>query len=202
MEHLEDEILNNGVSGMKKIIQFLVSLGKALSGPGISSKEMTVKWDGKPAVFAGNDPKTGKFFVGTKSIFNKNPKLIKQLSDIALYEYKGQLASKMAIAFSELQKLDIENVLQGDMMFTQNDLESTEVDGIQYITFQPNTIVYAVPVDSDLGKKMNKAKMGIVWHTTYTGDTLQGMTASFGANISSLSKPTTVWMDDLSLIHI
>ena len=118
---------------------------------------------------------------------------IKQLSDIALYEYKGQLASKMAIAFTELQKLDIENVLQGDMMFTQNDLESTEVDGIQYITFQPNTIVYAVPARSALAQKILKAKIGIVFHTTYTGTSLEEMGASFGADVSGLGNSDSIW---------
>jgi hypothetical protein len=99
------------------------------------------------------------------------------------------------VALAEFSKLGIKGVLQGDLMFT-DDTETTKIDGVSYITFQPNTIVYAVPVDSDLGKTINKAKVGIVWHTTYTGDTLQGMTASFGADISGLKKPSSVWMDD------
>ena len=50
--------------------------------------------------------------------------------------------------------------------------------------------------DSDLGKVINRAKIGVVWHTTYTGSALQDMKASFGANISKLTKTSTVWMDD------
>ena len=193
MEHIEDEVFNNGVDGARESINFMQSIRDMLSGNAQSKLDLTVKFDGAPAIFVGKDPSDGKFFVGTKGVFNKNPKLIKQLSDIALYEYKGQLASKMAIAFTELQKLDIENVLQGDMMFTQNDLESTEVDGIQYITFQPNTIVYAVPARSALAQKILKAKIGIVFHTTYTGTSLEEMGASFGADVSGLGNSDSIW---------
>ena len=193
MEHIEDEVFNNGVDGARESITFMQSIRDMLSGNAQSKLDLTVKFDGAPAIFVGKDPSDGKFFVGTKGVFNKNPKLIKQLSDIALYEYKGQLASKMAIAFTELQKLDIENVLQGDMMFTQNDLESTEVDGIQYITFQPNTIVYAVPARSALAQKILKAKIGIVFHTTYTGTSLEEMGASFGADVSGLGNSDSIW---------
>ena len=193
MEHIEDEVFNNGVDGARESINFMQSIRDMLSGNAQSKLDLTVKFDGAPAIFVGKDPSDGKFFVGTKGVFNKNPKLIKQLSDIALYEYKGQLASKMAIAFTELQKLDIENVLQGDMMFTQNDLESTEVDGIQYITFQPNTIVYAVPARSALAQKILKAKICIVFHTTYTGTSLEEMGASFGADVSGLGNSDSIW---------
>ena len=79
-------------------------------------------------------------------------------------------------------------------MFT--DLDTETIDGESMYTFQPNTIVYAVPVDSDIGKTMSNAKIGVVWHTTYSGDTLEGMKASFGADISKLSSTSSVWMDD------
>jgi len=193
MEHIEDEVFNNGVDGARESITFLQSVREMLSGNAQSKLDITVKFDGAPAVFVGTDPADGKFFVGTKGVFNKNPKLIKQLSDVALYGYKGQLASKLVIAFNELQKLNIQGVLQGDMMFTQNDLESTEVDGIQYITFQPNTIVYAVPSRSALAQKIQKAKIGIVFHTTYTGTSLEEMGASFGADVSGLDNTDSIW---------
>jgi hypothetical protein len=194
LEHLEDEILNYGVDGGRAAINFLRSLRDMLAGSSRSSVNMTVKWDGAPAIFAGIEPETGDFFVAKKSVFNVSPKLYKTNAEIDA-DLSGTLNAKFKVALAELSKLGITGVLQGDLMFT-DDIENETIDGVKYLTFQPNTIVYAVPVDSDLGKKINKAKMGIVWHTTYTGDTLQGMTASFGANISSLSKPTTVWMDD------
>ncbi len=194
LEHLEDEIINYGVDGGRAAINFLRSLRDMLAGSSRSSVNMTVKWDGAPAIFAGIDPEDDKFFVAKKSVFNVNPKLYKTSAEIDA-DLSGALNSKFKIALAEFSKLGIKGVLQGDLMFT-DDVETETIDGISYYTFQPNTIVYAVPVDSDLGKTINKAKIGIVWHTTYTGDALQDMKASFGANISSLNTSASVWMDD------
>jgi hypothetical protein len=194
LEHLEDEILNYGVEGGRAAINFLRSLRDMLAGNARSSINMTVKWDGAPAIFAGIDPSDGKFFVAKKSVFNVNPKLYKSLKEID-DDLSGTLNSKFKVALSEFSKLGIKVVLQGDLMFT-DDVETSKIDGVSYFTFQPNTIVYAVPVDSDMGNQIKRAKIGIVWHTTYTGKELQSMKASFGANISGLKKPSSIWMDD------
>ena len=194
LEHIEDEILNYGVDGGRAAINFLQSLRDMLAGASRSSVNMTVKWDGAPAIFAGIDPSDGKFFVAKKSVFNVNPKLYKTNAEIYA-DLSGALNSKFKIALAEFSKLGIKDVLQGDLMFT-DDVESETIEGTKYYTFQPNTIVYAVPIDSDLGKVINKAKIGVVWHTTYKGKELQDMKASFGADIKGLSKPTSVWMDD------
>ena len=155
---------------------------------------MTVKWDGAPAIFAGIDPSDGKFFVAKKSVFNVNPKLYKTEQEID-DDLSGQLNAKFKVSLKELSKLGIKGVLQGDLMFT-DDVETTKIDGDSSYIFQPNTIVYAVPVNSDLGKQIKSAKIGIVWHTTYTGNELQDMKASFGVNITGLKKVSSVWMDD------
>ncbi len=194
LEHLEDEILNYGVDGGRAAINFLQSLRDMLSGSSRSSVNMTVKWDGAPAIFAGIDPSDGKFFVAKKSVFNVNPKLYKTSAEID-EDLSGDLNAKFKVALAEFSKLGITGVIQGDLMFT-DDLSKETIEGISYYTFQPNTIVYAVPVDSDLGRIMNKSKIGVVWHTTYTGSSLPEMKASFGVDISKLSKPSTVWMDD------
>ena len=195
LEHLEDEILNYGVDGGRAALNFLRSLRDMLSGSARSSVNMTIKWDGAPALFAGVEPETGDFFVAKKSVFNTGkPKFYKTAQEID-DDLSGTLNAKFKVALAEFSKLGIKGVLQGDLMFT-DDTETTKIDGVSYITFQPNTIVYAIPVDSVLGKVIKKAKVGIVWHTTYTGDTLQGMKASFGADISGLKKPSSVWMDD------
>ena len=194
LEHLEDEIINFGVDGGRAAINFLRSLRDMLAGGSRSSVNMTVKWDGAPAIFCGIDPADDKFFVAKKSVFNKEPKLYKSNAEID-DDLSGTLNSKFKVALAELSKLGIKNVLQGDLMFT-DDIEDDNIDGVDYYTFQPNTIVYAVSKKSDLGKKINKAKIGIVFHTTYTGDELQDMKASFGADISKLTKTSSVWMDD------
>ena len=194
LEHLEDEIINHGVPGGRAAINFLRSLRDMLAGNARSSINMTVKWDGAPAIFAGIDPSDGKFFVAKKSVFNINPKLYKTAKEID-DDLKGALVEKFKVALAEFSKLGIKSVIQGDLMFT-DDVETTTIEGTKYYTFQPNTIVYAVPVNSDFGKVINKAKVGIVWHTSYSGDALENMTASFGVDISGLKKTPSVWMDD------
>ena len=194
LEHIEDEILNFGVDGGRASINFVRSLRDMLAGASRSSVNMTVKWDGAPAIFAGIDPEDGRFFVAKKSVFNVNPKLYKSASEVDA-DVSGALNSKFKTALEEFSKLGIKGVLQGDLMFT-DDVSTETIDGKSYLTFQPNTIVYAVDVNSDLGKKIKNAKIGVVWHTTYSGKTLQDMKASFGANIRGLQTPSTVWMDD------
>jgi len=195
LEHIEDEILNYGVDGGRASINFIRSLRDMLAGASRSSINMTVKWDGAPAIFAGIDPEDGKFFVAKKSVFNKNPKLYKTASEVDS-DVSGDLATKFKVALSEFSKLGITGVLQGDLMFTSDTVSTEKIDGKSYYTFQPNTIVYAADVNSDLGRQIKNAKIGVVWHTTYSGKTLQDMKASFGANISKLGRSSSVWMDD------
>ena len=194
LEHIEDEIINHGVDGGRAAINFLRSLRDMLAGGARSSVNMTVKWDGAPAIFAGIDPSDGKFFVAKKSVFNVNPKLYKTNAEIDA-DLSGALNSKFKIALAEFPKLGIKNVLQGDLMYT-DDIEEKTIEGTKYLTFQPNTIVYAVPVDSELGRVMKKSKIGVVWHTTYEGKELQDMKAKFGADTSKLRKTSSVWLDD------
>ena len=202
LEHLEDEIINYGVDGGRAAINFLRSLRDMLAGNARSSVNMTVKWDGAPAVFAGTDPSDGKFFVAKKSVFNATPKLYKTNAEIDADNLSDSLTSKFKVSLAEFSKLGIKGVIQGDLMFT-DDKETQVIDGIKYLTFQPNTIVYAVPTDSGLGKIMDKAKVGVVWHTTYTGNTLADMKASFGVNISKLQKHQVYgWMMQLTKTHL
>lgn len=197
MEHIEDLVFNEGVVGLRKAINFLQDLRNMLAGHTNSKITATVKWDGAPAIFAGVDPRDGKFFVAKKGVFNKEPKIYKTQSDIDA-ELSGELHEKFTIALNEFSKLGIKSgVYQGDLMFTHGDLKKESIDGEAYVTFHPNTIVYAVPYDSELGRSIRSAKIGVVWHTTYTGNSFETMKASFGHPI--VSKMTTnknVWMDD------
>ncbi|MGB0417777.1 MAG: DUF6267 family protein, partial [Acholeplasmataceae bacterium] len=76
-----------------------------------------------------------------------------------LQDTSGDLAEKLVVAFNELKDLGIKDVIQGDIMFTKGDLNKESIDGESYITFQPNTIVYAVPAKSDLAKQITKANL-------------------------------------------
>lgn len=195
LEHLEDEIINFGVGGGRGAINFLRSLRDMLSGSSRTSVNLTVKWDGAPAIFAGIDPSDNQFFVAKKGAFNIKPQLFKSIKDIDS-ELSGDLATKFRVAFEEFQKLGIKGVIQGDLMFTKSDIKKEKIDGQNFLTFQPNTIVYATPPESDLGRTINRANIGVVWHTTYTGKSLPEMKASFGVDISKLKKPSSIWMDD------
>ena len=197
MEHLEDEVLNGGVAGTRGAINFLQGLRDMLAGHGSSSVNVTVKWDGAPAVFAGINPENDQFFVGTKGVFAKNAKINYSHEDINK-NHKAGLAKKLHTALDELSKVGIKGVLQGDMMYSSDDLNKEEIDGVSYITFQPNTIVYAVPVKSQLAAKIMSSKMGIVWHTTYSGDTMEDMSASFGVPAGAFQETGTVWQADAS----
>ena len=179
LEHLEDDIINRGSKGGENAINFLKSVRNMLAGSSGKKVNMTVKWDGAPAIICGINPENGKFFVGTKSVFNKNPKINYTTGDIRK-NHSGALAEKLTIALRELSRLGITGVLQGDFLFSQSDLKKANIDGDNMITFTPNTITYAVPVDSSIGKRIARARMGIVFHTKYTGKTLDSMTAGFG----------------------
>ena len=198
LEHLEDNVLNRGVAGARESINFLQSLRDMLAGKSASKVNVTTKWDGAPAVFAGINPANGKFFVGTKSVFNITPKLNYTDKDIDKNHPTGGLNEKLKIALAFLPKLGIRGVLQGDMMFTKGDLKSETIEGERYITFQPNTIVYAVPENSILAKKMQAAQLGIVFHTSYSGRTLKTMKPSFNIDIGRLQPTKDVWFRDAS----
>lgn len=200
LEHIEDEVLNRGVAGARDAINFLRSLRDMLAGHSDSKVNLTTKWDGAPAIFCGINPDNGKFFVGTKGVFNANPKLNYTEEDIDNNHPSEGLNAKLKVALRYLPKLGIEGVLQGDMMFAKGDIQSKVIEGESYITFQPNTIVYAVPADSALAKTMLAAQLGIVFHTSYTGKTFADMKASFNIDINHLKSTKDVWFRDAYFI--
>lgn len=201
LEHLEDEVLNGGVIGTRGAISFLQSLRDMLAGHATGrTVNLTTKWDGAPAIFAGINPENGKFFVGTKGVFAQNAKLNYTPADIDKNHPGEGLNVKLKIALRYLPELGIDGVMQGDMMFTSSDLKTETIDGKSYVTFQPNTIVYAVPSDTKLAETMRAAKMGIIWHTTYNGSTMADMKASFGADIGGLRQTKNVWFRDASFV--
>ena len=199
MTHIEDQVIYGGVQGARDAILALRSLRDMLAGNASKSADVTVKWDGAPAVFCGIDPEDGKFFVAKKGIFNKNPKVYKSNADIDEDISNGDLNNKMKIALSELSKLGIKGVVQGDIMFTSDDLKKESIDGEDYITFHPNTIVYAVPASSDEAKRIRSARIGVVFHTTYSGNSFEQMRASYGVDTSKFRKVRSVWAESAEL---
>ena len=182
LEHLEDEMLNYGVEGCKAAVGFLKELRKML-GCDNSTGFMQTKWDGAPSIICGTDPMTGMFFVGTKSVFAKTePKICYGPEDVDMY-YSGDLAEKLKSSLMYFADLGIEGVVQGDLMFT-TDIKQEVVHGEKLYTFRPNTITYGIPVDHPIGQKAKRAKIGVVFHTHYTGDDIPNMQARAGANVN------------------
>ena len=191
LEHLEDEMLNYGVEGCKAAVSFLQELKKML-GHQESSGFLQTKWDGAPAVICGEHPFTGQFFVGTKSVFNKTePKICWSEGSIDEY-YQGDLAEKLKFSLRYFSKLGIKGVIQGDLLFTDSTRKTETVDGEKLYTFRPNTITYGIPVSHDIGKEVGRAKIGVVFHTHYTGDDLETMQARAGASIRTFNKVSEV----------
>ena len=196
LEHIEDLVITNGFEGGKSVVEYFKGLLVTLQGTSSEAVAVSVKWDGAPAVVCGTNPDNGKFFVGTKSVFAQNAKINYTKKDIARNHGTDDLGQKLLKCLVHLQKLNIQEVIQGDLLFTDNDITRKNIKGKPHITFTPNTITYAVEEQSELGKQVDAAKLGIIFHTTYNGDTLADMTASGGANVESLSKNPDVFFDN------
>lgn len=194
MTHIEDKLLYGGVKGTREAIFALRDLRDMLGGK--KTGDVSVKWDGAPAVFCGIDPRDKRFFVAKKGIFNKNPKVYKTEEEVDA-DTSGDLADKLKACLKYLPELGVKGVIQGDLLFGPGDLSKKTIDGQQYITFHPNTIVYAVPVDQS--DAIRKAKIGIVWHTSYSGATFETMKASYGVDVSKLKPSKNVWSQDAML---
>ena len=196
MTHIEDKVLYGGVDGTRQAILALRSLRDMLAG--VKDGNVSVKWDGAPAIFAGTDPRDGKFFVAKKGIFNVSPKVYKTNSDID-DDTSGDLNAKLKAALKYLPDLGIKGVVQGDFLFDTSDVRTKKIKGKPYVTFHPNTIVYAIPAGTQAAKKVRAAKIGIVWHTTYTGNKFENMKASYGVDTSKFRDSKNVWSQDAML---
>ena len=187
LEHLEDDIFNSGTEGVTNSINFLKSLKDMLTeGDGSSAMKVTTKWDGAPAIVCGRNPQDGRFFVGTKSVFNKvNPKVVYSEADADRLYAGSTVGSILKECLQRLSTLPIQGVLQGDLLY-QKTPSVIMLEGKRTYSFKPNTITYTIPVTSTLGEKVGKSKLGIVFHTEYTGRTMQDLTAGFGADVSGL----------------
>ena len=192
LEHLEDDIINRGSDGGRNAVNFLKSVRNMLAGSSSGRVNMSVKWDGAPAIICGINPENGKFFVGTKSVFNVTPKINYTPSDIRK-NHSGPVADKLNVCLRELKRLGITGIYQGDLLFTKGDLKSAVIDGEKMITFTPNTITYAVPSDSSIGRRIARARLGIVFHTYYTGKDMKSLTAGFGT-VSGKSGSSSVFL--------
>ncbi len=196
MTHIEDKVLYGGVKGTRDAILALRSLRDMLGGE--HDGKVSVKWDGAPAIFCGTDPRDGEFFVAKKGIFAKSPKVYKSNADIDA-DTSGDLNTKLKLALKHLPELGIKGIIQGDFLYSKSDVKTQKIKGKNYVTFHPNTIVYAIPRESDASDAIMKSKIGIVWHTTYTGRTFETLKASYGVDVSKFRSSRNVWSQDATL---
>ena len=205
LDHAEELVFIQGSEGIKRVVGTFTKLLNTLDGQG-GGDAITTKWDGSPAVFAGTDPEDGKFFVGTKGVFAQKAKLNKTSDDIETNhpdttkngepQSKEGLRNKLNVSLDSLKDLGIDGVLQGDLLFTKGDLKQVNIEGKSHIAFKPNTITYVVPADSETAKEMQAADIGIVFHTSYSGNSMEEMKATFGFDASKLRPSSKVWFTD------
>ncbi len=196
LEHIEDIVITDGYEGGKAVLEYFRGLLLTLKGTSSEAMSVSVKWDGAPAVICGTNPDNGRFFVGTKSVFAKNAKINYTKKDIASNHGTDDLGQKLLKCLVHLKKLNIQGVVQGDLLFTDEDIIRKNIGGKPHLTFTPNTITYAVPEGSDLSKQIDRAKVGIIFHTTYTGESLADMNAQGGADVTGFTKSNDVFFDN------
>lgn len=176
LTHLEDLPIHQGNQGASTAADFLDNVHNKLIGKK-STTHVSTKYDGAPSIVFGQHPKTGQFFVATKSAFNKDPKINYTPEDIdANHGHAPGLAVKMKEALQHLPKIMPKNggVYQGDLMYGSGDVQSK---GGKH-SFTPNTITYSADKDSEHGRAIQRAKLGVVVHTHYKGKgDLSNMTA-------------------------
>jgi len=196
LEHIEDIIITDGYVGGQAVVEYFRGLLLTLKGTSSEAMSVSVKWDGAPAVVCGTNPDNGKFFVGTKSVFAQAAKINYTKKDIAKNHGTEELGQKLLKCLVHLKKLNIQGVVQGDLLFVDDSITRKNIDGKPHITFTPNTITYAIPEDGDLAKQIDRAKLGIIFHTTYTGESLASMNAQGGADVSSFAQSPDVFFDN------
>lgn len=196
LEHAEDHPINAGEAGYKHARATLDSVHKALTGEG-SNASITTKYDGSPSIVFGRHPETGKFFVASKSAFNKNPKINYTEKDIEEnHGHAPGLVEKLKTALKHLPKVTPKSgVFQGDIMHTggsQGDVKHE--DGKAHFT--PNTITYTA--SGDEAEKAAKSKIGVAVHTAYHGKSFGEMKAKFNSGNEGFSAHPDVHMVDVS----
>ena len=187
LEHIEDIVITDGYAGGQAVVEYFRGLLLTLKGSSSEAMSVSVKWDGAPAVVCGINPENGRFFVGTKSVFAQNAKVNYTKKDIAKNHGTEELGQKL-----------LKGVVQGDLLYTDEDITRKNIGGKPHITFTPNQITYAVPEGTDLAKQIDAAKVGIIFHTSYVGDKLSDMNAQAGVDVESFSQNSAVFFDNAS----
>lgn len=202
MDHLEDLIYygKNGAEMAFNILEDVFSLLKSEVPP--HGSKVSTKWDGSPAVVAARDFKGEKFF-SLKHSWDKGKRFHSpEEIDLAYPEDSQETLRtklKTLLKFIEMMDLPKDEIWMGDFLFSPEDLEFPEIDGEPYVTFRPNTVVYAVPQSDPLFNKISKSDLGIVWHTVYTGEDFSSLKKNFSPNLDRLTEVPSVFQPSSSI---
>jgi len=185
LEHAEDHVIHGGAAGFSHAYHNLKDVHDKLTGKENATK-VTMKYDGSPSVIFGTNPENGKFFVATKSAFNKNPKINYTPEDIERnHGHAPGLVEKLKAALEHLPKTTPKKgVYQGDIMHTRGDVQTHG----NKVKFTPNTITYAADKNSPHGQAALNSQIGVAVHTAYKGKTLQDMKAQYAPELNSFKK--------------
>jgi len=189
----------NKREGAQRAISYLSSLSEILDSNTDKAVNATVKYDGAPAVVVGRDL-DGKFFVGSKSVFNTDPKINYSIKDIKINHAAAPgLIDKLVQTFVHFKDSNFNGVYQGDFLFDNEIKDTSSIDGEEHVTFKPNTIVYAVPVNSKEGQDILNSNIGVVFHTEYEMQKdeegkIRFSTKKFGVDVSTLDPGPKVYV--------
>jgi hypothetical protein len=175
LTHIEDRPLQNGEKGVSHAFKSLQAAAEHIR-QGKKSSELTTKYDGSPAIVYGRHPENGKFFVASKSAFNKTPKINYTPADIERnHGHAPGLVEKLKSALTHLPKVAPEKgVYQGDMMFTDDDKKSSKDE----VSFRPNPSGITYTASGSNGSRAKKARIGVVTHLSYSGKNAASLNAS------------------------
>jgi hypothetical protein len=197
LTHLEELILTKKKYGVDLAVTFIKELLKTFQGHSDKNVFTTVKYDGAPAVITGYNPENNQFFISTKSLGNVEPKINYTNEDIDRNHGNAPgLVKKLKLGLQYLPAVIKSGIYQGDFMFDSDSLGTFAKDGVNYVTFKPNTITYAVPDHTSEGERIKRAKVGVVLHTEYTGPSLTNLRKKFGVSVSNFPKSNDVWLED------
>ncbi len=188
IHHAEDRPLLHGEDGFEHAYGALQAAHHH-TVQGLQSHKMTMKYDGSPSVVFGHHPENGKFFVASKSAFNKNPKINYTPEDVDKnHGHAPGLADKLKGALKHFPKVSPKSgVYQGDLMYTHDDLKKKG----DKVSFTPNTITYTAK--GEKAEAIKKSKIGVVVHTKYEGDKLSSMSAHHNVSTSDFGQHPDVF---------
>lgn len=187
LEHPEDHLIKSGEPGFHHAFNTLKTTAEHLHGLDGGTRVMT-KYDGAPSVVFGRNPENGKFFVASKSAFNKNPKLNYSQADIkANHGHAPGLVSKLTAALKYLPHVAPKHgVYQGDFLYNKADNDVTKDE--KHYNFKPQLITYHAPINSKLGRTIENSKIGFAVHTAYKGRTLADMKADYTPDLGGFGQ--------------